>query len=238
MSWDARRFQAWVETACARKSLVVLANREPTLRDGPSEGAGDRCGSSSGLVTALEPLTDNCRLLWIARDSAVPPHETARQQRRDACVTRPRPASDSACATESGGEAGALRRVQKRRTLADVPSHVGSADVSCPRFSDVLTRERPMGRSTLRGDDDPFTDRAVQDYHFALAPGMIRGRLPRATIATFWHIPFLSPGVLSACPWERALLEGLLGSSVLGFQTPDDCRIAVTARSSVSTQPR
>jgi trehalose 6-phosphate synthase len=64
----------------------------------------------------------------------------------------------------------------------------------------------------------------VQDYHFALAPGMIRERLPRATTATFWHIPFPGPGVLAACPWERALLEGLLGSSVMGFQTPDDCR--------------
>ena len=34
----------------------------------------------------------------------------------------------------------------------------------------------------------------VQDYHFALLPRMIRERLPRATIITFWHIPVAEPG--------------------------------------------
>jgi trehalose 6-phosphate synthase len=64
----------------------------------------------------------------------------------------------------------------------------------------------------------------VQDHHFALAPSMIRKRLPRAVVAAFWHVPFPSPGVLSVCPWERELLGGLLGSSLVGFQTPEDCQ--------------
>jgi trehalose-6-phosphate synthase len=34
---------------------------------------GSRCGSSSGLVTALGPLTDNCRLLWIAGGDTTTP---------------------------------------------------------------------------------------------------------------------------------------------------------------------
>jgi len=62
----------------------------------------------------------------------------------------------------------------------------------------------------------------VQDYHFALAPRLIRNRLPLATIVAFWHIPWPSPAVLATCPWRRVLLDGLLGSTIVGFQTPDD----------------
>jgi trehalose 6-phosphate synthase len=64
----------------------------------------------------------------------------------------------------------------------------------------------------------------VQNYHFALVPKMIRARLPQATLVTCWHVPFPSPGALSACPWEWELIEGLLGSSIVGFQTAEDSK--------------
>jgi trehalose 6-phosphate synthase len=64
----------------------------------------------------------------------------------------------------------------------------------------------------------------VQDYHFALAPQLIRQRLRRSTLVGFWHIPWPHPETFAMCPWSRRLLAGLLGNSILGFQTPDDCR--------------
>jgi trehalose 6-phosphate synthase len=69
--------------------------------------------------------------------------------------------------------------------------------------------------------DDPIV--LVQDYHFALAPKMIRQRLPRATIVTFWHIPWPNAERFGICPWREELLEGLLGSSVVGFHTQLHC---------------
>jgi trehalose 6-phosphate synthase len=63
----------------------------------------------------------------------------------------------------------------------------------------------------------------VQDYHFALLPRMIRERLPRATIITFWHIPWPNPEAFAICPWRDELLDGLLGSSILGFHTQFHC---------------
>jgi trehalose 6-phosphate synthase len=63
----------------------------------------------------------------------------------------------------------------------------------------------------------------VQDYHFALAPRELRHRLPLSTIVSFWHIPWPALHVLRVCPWSRELLEGLLGSDIVGFQTPADC---------------
>jgi trehalose 6-phosphate synthase len=69
--------------------------------------------------------------------------------------------------------------------------------------------------------DDPII--LVQDYHFALAPKMIRDRLPRATILSFWHIPWPNAERLGICPWGEELLSGLLGSSIVGFQTQQHC---------------
>jgi trehalose 6-phosphate synthase len=52
---------------------------------------------------------------------------------------------------------------------------------------------------------------------------MIRELLPKATIITFWHIPFPNPEAFSICPWREELLDGLLGSSILGFHTRFHC---------------
>jgi trehalose 6-phosphate synthase len=82
------------------------------------------------------------------------------------------------------------------------------------RFADAVSQEVRT--------DSPLV--LVQDYHFALAPRMIRKRLPLSTIVTFWHIPWPDAFDYASCPWRRELLEGLLGSSIVGFQTPDDCR--------------
>jgi trehalose 6-phosphate synthase len=81
------------------------------------------------------------------------------------------------------------------------------------RFADTVCEE-------VEGPD-PIV--LVQDYHFALAPRMIRERLPRATIITFWHIPWPNAERFGICPWERELLEGLLGSSIVGFHTQQHC---------------
>jgi trehalose 6-phosphate synthase len=69
--------------------------------------------------------------------------------------------------------------------------------------------------------DDPVI--LVQDYHFALLPRMLRKRLPNATIVTFWHIPWPNSEVFSICPWRNEIIDGLLGSSILGFHTQFHC---------------
>ena len=53
---------------------------------------------------------------------------------------------------------------------------------------------------------------------------MIREQLPRATILTFWHIPWPNPESFGICPWRREILEGMLGSTILGFHTRFHCK--------------
>lgn len=70
------------------------------------------------------------------------------------------------------------------------------------------------------GDGQPVV--LVQDYHFALAPRFVRRQLPRSKVLAFWHIPWPEPGTLRGCPWAPQLLDGLLGSEIVGFQTDID----------------
>src|SRR6185437_16794446 len=39
----------------------------------------------------------------------------------------------------------------------------------------------------------------------------------------FWHIPWPNPETFSICPWREEIIDGLLGSSVLGFHTRFHC---------------
>jgi trehalose 6-phosphate synthase len=63
----------------------------------------------------------------------------------------------------------------------------------------------------------------IQDYHFALLPRMVKDRLPNARIAIFWHIPWPNPESFEICPWQRELLDGLLGADLIGFHVRAHC---------------
>jgi trehalose 6-phosphate synthase/phosphatase len=63
----------------------------------------------------------------------------------------------------------------------------------------------------------------VHDYHLMLLPALLRERLPNATIGFFLHIPFPSFELFRLLPskWRKEILNGLLGSDLVGFHTND-----------------
>ncbi len=63
----------------------------------------------------------------------------------------------------------------------------------------------------------------VQDYHFALLPRMIKQARPDARVAIFWHIPWPNPEAFGICPWQRELVDGLLGADLVGFHIQAHC---------------
>lgn len=69
----------------------------------------------------------------------------------------------------------------------------------------------------------------VHDYQLLLLPGMLRERLPNATIAFFQHIPFPSYEIIRMLPWRRELLGGMVGADLIGFHTYDDMRHFLSA---------
>lgn len=66
----------------------------------------------------------------------------------------------------------------------------------------------------------------IHDYHLLLLPGMIRKRMPNAKIGFFLHIPFPHFEIFRLLPdkWRKDILEGMLGSDLLGFHTYDYTR--------------
>lgn len=63
----------------------------------------------------------------------------------------------------------------------------------------------------------------IQDYHLMLLPGMIRRKYPEIPIGFFLHIPFPSFELFRILPseWRKDILDGLLGSNLIGFHTYD-----------------
>ncbi len=64
----------------------------------------------------------------------------------------------------------------------------------------------------------------VQDYHFALLPRYLKEADPALTVGHFWHIPWPAYEIFRTCPWHGELLDGLLGSDLLGFHVRPYCQ--------------
>ena len=64
----------------------------------------------------------------------------------------------------------------------------------------------------------------VHDYQLMLLPKYIREKLPNAKVGFFLHIPFLSSEIYRVLPPRKEILEGVLGSDLIGFHTYDYAR--------------
>ena len=61
----------------------------------------------------------------------------------------------------------------------------------------------------------------IHDYQLMLCPKMIKDKRPDIKIGFFLHIPFPSFEIFRTFPRRKELLEGILGSDVIGFHTYD-----------------
>ncbi len=60
----------------------------------------------------------------------------------------------------------------------------------------------------------------MHDYQLQLVPALLRQRRPDLTIGFFLHIPFPPFELFTQLPWRSAIVEGLLGADLVGFQLP------------------
>jgi len=206
------------------KGIIVLANRAPFAVTRPGDGRIRTKRSASGLVTALEPLVAGCSGTWVAHGAALDGRDCA--DHRDGLGVPPaNPRYRLRYVRLPDEEHRGYYYGFANEGLWPLCHAVGVPPVF--RSSDFRMYHRANARFAAAVADEaagaaPLV--LVQDYHFALAPRMLRGCLPASTIVAFWHIPWPPAGVLAACPWRAALLDGLLASDIVGLQTPEDCR--------------
>jgi trehalose 6-phosphate synthase len=202
--------------------VLIVSNREPYIHV-RKQNVIEIQRPASGLVTALEPVMRACSGTWIAHGGGsadretvdgsdrvmVPPERPAYRIRRVWLTKEEEQGYYYGFANEGLWP---LCHIAHVRPVFRAPDWEHYRTVN-RRFADVVVDEAHT--------EDPIV--LVQDYHLALLPRLVRERLPQATIITFWHIPWPNPQAFGILPWREAVLEGLLGSSILGFHTQFNC---------------
>jgi trehalose-6-phosphate synthase len=221
--WTAERLRISMRARLNGSRLFAVSNREPYEHS--------RQGNSitwsvppSGLVTALEPVLRASDGTWIAQATGGADKETADDR------GRLRVPPDHPQYT--------LRRVWLSKE-EEAGFYFGFANEGIWPLCHIA-HTRPVFRSEdweqyravnrkfaavlldeMSGEKEPIV--LVQDYHFALLPRMIKERRPDARVAIFWHIPWPNPEAFGICPWQRDLLDGMLGADLIGFHIQAHC---------------
>ena len=220
--WTPERLRASVQSKLPG-SLFVVSNREPYIHAHRNKGIEVQV-PASGLVTALEPILRACDGTWIAYGSGDADREVVDQH------DRLRVPPDKPEYT--------LRRVWLSKEEEKGYYYGFSNEGLWPLCH--IAHTRPTFRTTdwqsYRDANRKFADAVLeemegvqqavllaQDYHFALLPRMIKDARPDVRVAIFWHIPWPNPEAFGICPWQRELLDGLLGADLVGFHTQAHC---------------
>ena len=222
ISWTPGALRKILREDLKGDEILIVSNREPYVHVRRNDRTEVQ-RPASGLVTALEPVMRACSGTWIAHGSGnadrenvdehdrvmVPPDKPAYRIRR-VWLSRDEEAGYYYGFSNEG--LWPLCHIAHTRPVFRISDWEYYRAVN-RRFADTIKQESRT--------EDPII--LVQDYHFALLPRLIRERLPHATIITFWHIPWPNPEAFGICPWREEILEGLLGSSILGFHTQFHC---------------
>lgn len=221
--WSPDTLRAALANELSGSEVIVVSNREPYIHNRSNDGRVTLQIPASGLVSALEPVVRACGGTWVAHGSGTADRETVDANDR---VSVP-PAHPSYT----------LRRVWLTDEEQDGYYYGAANEGLWPLCHIAFVRPvfREQDWQYYRAVNEKFADAVVaeakredpiilvQDYHFGLLPRMIRNRLPQATIVTFWHIPWPNAETFGICPWREEIIDGLLGSSILGFHTQAHC---------------
>jgi trehalose 6-phosphate synthase len=198
------------------RRLIIVSNRGPVgyTRDGSGRSA--RRGGG-GLVTALAPLVSRHEVTWIA--NAMTDEDRA-------------VAAEAGGAFDETGRSGSSYRfrlvVHERRDFDRFYNEFANPALwflqhelwdlmGDPKLDDAWASYRRVDEVAA----EPDTPVWFHDYHFYVAPAVVRAARPGAAMSQFVHIPWPDTGGWSVLPSEmcRAIHEGLLANDVVGFHT-------------------
>ncbi len=221
--WTPERLRVHVKSKLQEKPLFVVSNREPYMhvRNGKTVQV---VVPASGLVTALEPVLLACEGTWIAHGAGdadretvgpgdqlrVPPDNPHYTLRRVWLSAEEEAGYYYGFANEGLWP---LCHIAHTRPVFRASDWEAYQEVN-RKFASAVLEE-------MQGTEEPVV--LVQDYHFALLPRLIKRERPETRVAIFWHIPWPNPQAFGICPWQRELLDGLLGADLTGFHIQAHC---------------
>jgi trehalose 6-phosphate synthase len=194
----------------ADSPVVVVANRLPVDQVTQPDGSTRWQRSPGGLVTALEPFVAGRGGAWVGWSGS---------------------AGEAPKPFESGG----MQLIPVPLSEDEVDGYYeGMSNASLwPLYHDVVEKPEYHRRwwDLYVQVNRRFADRAaevaaddaivwVHDYQLQLVPALLRQQRPDLTIGFFLHIPFPPYELFTQLPWRSAVIEGLLGADLVGFQRP------------------
>ena len=192
--------------------FVTVANRLPVDLTVADDGTFESVRAPGGLVTALAPIMQERQGAWVgwpgSPDLELEPFD-----------------------------ADGMRCVPVRLSTQDIEWYYeGFAnDTLWPLFHDVIAPPAFHREwwEAYRIVNQRFAEAAarvaahgatvwVHDYQLQLVPAMLRALRPDVRIGYFHHIPFPPWEIFAQLPWRSAVVRGLLGADLLGFQRGSD----------------
>ncbi|MEO6000640.1 MAG: trehalose-6-phosphate synthase [Chitinophagaceae bacterium] len=221
--WTPERLKEEVKKIVGNKMMVVVSNREPYMHIHAGKET-KLIKPASGLITAMEPILNACGGLWVASGSGDADKETV-----DAHDKVKVPPEDPKYT---------LRRIWLTKEEENHFYYGFSNEGLWPLCH--IAHTRPIFRKEdwddykkvneiyaravieeIKDETEPFI--LVQDYHFTLLPQLIKKARPDARVAIFWHIPWPNAESFGICPWQKEILDGMLGADLIGFHTQYHC---------------
>ncbi|HVN78762.1 MAG TPA: trehalose-6-phosphate synthase, partial [Terriglobia bacterium] len=222
-SWTAERLAVHVDSRLVGSRLFVVSNREPYIHTRRAKSL-EVVVPASGLVTALEPVLRTCDGTWVAHGSGdgdveavdknnrlrVPPEEPRYTLRR-VWMSKEEEAGYYYGFSNEG--------LWPLCHIAHTRPVFRNSDWEQYQAVNLKFARATLGE--MESTRNPVL--LTQDYHFALLPRIVKQERPDARIAIFWHIPWPNPEAFGICPWQRELLDGLLGADLIGFHVQSHC---------------
>ena len=224
-TWTAERLRVSLRNKLHDKPLFVVSNREPYMHvfNGKDKSI-HMIVPASGVVTALEPVLLACNGTWIANGSGNADREMV-DERDHLRVPPDHPSYTLRRVWLSDEEDKGYYEGFSNEGLWPLSHIAHTRPVFRPddwlQYQKINRRFANAVLQEMEGIESPIL--LAQDYHFALLPRMVKDARPDARVAIFWHIPWPNAEVFGICPWQRELVDGLLGADLIGFHIQSHC---------------
>jgi len=223
-NWTPQALQQVVRDHLNSAQVIIVSNREPYIHNFDAQGQPMVQVPASGMVTALEPIMRACSGVWVAHGAGsadretvdrydqirVPPDDPTYTLRRVWLTPEQEQGYYYGFSNEGLWPLCHLAYVRPAFRASDWQAY---EEVNA-KFAEVVAAESNSDRPVI----------LIQDFHFALLPQLIRKKIPKATIALFWHIPWPNAETFGVCPWKREMLMHMLSADILGFHTRYHCQ--------------